>query len=63
MIRPTEEEAEYNIIIAALTPQQVRAVTFIRLGYSKAEIARRAGCNRSTISRLFDQLRNKRVFS
>ena len=27
MIRPTEEEAEYNIIIAALTPQQVRAVT------------------------------------
>jgi DNA-binding MarR family transcriptional regulator len=56
MIRPTEEEAEYNIIVAALTPKQVRAVTLIKLGYRKSDIAKKSGCSRSTITRLFKQL-------
>ena len=63
MNRPTEDEAEYNIIIAALTPTQARAVTLIRLGYRKADIARKEGKSRSTITRIFNELRNKRLFS
>jgi transposase len=63
MNRPTEDEAEYNIIIAALTPTQVRAVTLIRLGYRKSDIARKEGKSRSTITRIFNELRNKRLFS
>lgn len=58
MIRPTEEEAEYNVIIAALTPKQVRAVTFIRMGYTKAEIARKMGVSRASVTRLFYRLQD-----
>ena len=61
MTRPTDEidsRIDLDRILAALPPQQRRAVSLYARGYTQAEIARKFGVNRSTITRLFDKLRN-----
>ena len=61
MTRPTDEidsRIDLERILAALPPQQRRAVSLYARGYTQAEIARKFGVNRSTITRLFDKLRN-----
>ena len=61
MTRPTDEidsRIDMERILAALPPQQRRAVSLYARGYTQAEIARKFGVNRSTITRLFDKLRN-----
>ena len=63
MINRQTDEIDTRIdterILAALTPQQRMAVDLYTRGYSYSDIARIFGLHRSTISRVFDQIRNK----
>jgi len=62
MNRPTDEldsKIDMERILAALPPQQRRAVTLYSKGYTQAEIARKTGVSRQAISQLFAGLVDK----
>ena len=60
MNRPTDElDARIDVdrILAALPPQQRRAVSLYARGYTQQEVANELGVNQSTVSRWMRQLR------
>lgn len=59
MTRPTDEldsKIDIERILAALPPQQRRAVSLYSMGYTQAEIARKFGVKPSTICQLFKRI-------
>ena len=59
MTRPTDEidsRIDLDRILAALPPQQRRAVSLYSQGFTQAEIAHKFGVHQSTICRLFVKL-------
>lgn len=62
MTRPTDEidsRIDIERRLAALSPQQVRAVRLYEMGYTYAEIAVRFGVSVSTICMSFQRIREK----
>jgi RNA polymerase sigma factor (sigma-70 family) len=62
MTRPTDEidsRIDIERILAALPPQQRRAVSLYARGYTQAEIARKMGVSCAAICQLFQRIVNK----
>jgi RNA polymerase sigma factor (sigma-70 family) len=62
MNRPTDEldsKIDMERILAALPPQQRRAVSLYARGYTQAEIARKFGVSQQAISACFVAIRKK----
>jgi RNA polymerase sigma factor (sigma-70 family) len=62
MNRPTDEldsKIDMERILAALPPQQRRAVSLYARGYTQAEIAKKMGVSRAAICQLFTRIVNK----
>lgn len=62
MNRPTDEidsRIDIERILAALPPQQRRAVRLYARGFTQAEIAKKFGINQSNIARLFIRIQDK----
>lgn len=62
MNRQTDEldsKIDMERILAALPPQQRRAVQLYALGYTQAEIARKFGVSHQAISACFVSIRSK----
>jgi len=62
MNRPTDEldsKIDMERILAALPPQQRRAVSLYARGYTQAEIARKFGVSQSAIAHCFEAIRRK----
>lgn len=62
MNRPTDEldaRIDMERILAALPPQQRRAVSLYARGYTQAEIARKFGVSRAAITSMFRRLSEK----
>jgi len=60
MNRPTDEidsRIDIERILAALPPQQQRAVRLYARGFTQAEIARKMGVSRSAIKMCFSRIR------
>ena len=62
MNRPTDEidsRIDMERILAALPPQQRRAVSLYARGYTQAEIAKMMGVSQSAICQIFKAIRKK----